>query len=242
VRVRGLQGAGNALGAITIRDLACRSEMLEILLADDHELVRTGLRLVLETNPGWHVCAEASDGAESVALAARCRPQIAIVDLNMPIKNGLDAIREIRQVSPQTSIIALTADDSGTASSDARQAGARSFVLKTEQAAALVTAVRAIVDADPVASAAATPPPVASRLSRSAVTPLPGARSSKLTERELQIARLLAEGKSNWVVGRILGISMKTVETHRANIMRKLGLGSVVELVHYAVKNQLVSL
>ena len=122
--------------------------MLEILLADDHELVRTGLRLVLETIPGWHVCGEAADGAEAVAIASRCRPPIAIIDLNMPVKHGLDAIREIRQVSPATAIVALTADDSGSASQDARFAGARSFVLKTEQSSTLVAAVRVLVEAD----------------------------------------------------------------------------------------------
>ncbi len=226
--------------------------MLEILLADDHELVRTGLRLVLETVPGWHVCGEAVDGAEAVAIATRCRPPVAIIDLNMPVMHGLDAIRAIRQVSPLTSIVALTGDDAGSTARDARQAGARSFVLKSEQSAALVSAVRDIVAADPVARAAATPvpgatplpgaPPLPGATPLPRVTPLPGAESAKLTERELQVARLLAEGKSNWVVGRILGISMKTVETHRANIMRKLGLASVVELVHYAVRNQLVAL
>lgn len=216
--------------------------MLEILLADDHELVRTGLRLVLETIPGWHVCAEAADGAEAVAIAARCQPPIAIIDLNMPVMHGLDAIREIRQVSPQTSILALTADDSGTAPQEARLAGARSFVLKTEQSAALVRAVRALVAADPIAASAAAPVTGATPVPRATPSPGRGVECATLTERELQVARLLAEGKSNWVVGRILGISMKTVETHRANIMRKLGLASVVELVHYAVRNQLVAL
>lgn len=216
--------------------------MLEILLADDHELVRTGLRLVLETIAGWHVCGEAADGAEAVAIAARCRPPIAIIDLNMPVKNGFDAIREIRQVSPSTSVVALTADDSAKSHPEARIAGAHAFVLKTEQSAALIQAVRTLISTDPVATAAVTPFPTRTPRPRATPTPLPGSEPARLTERELEVARLLAEGKSNWVVARILGISMKTVETHRANIMRKLGLGSVVELVHYAVRNQLVAL
>ncbi len=186
--------------------------MLEILVADDHELMRQGVKGLLEAEPNWHVCAQASDGREAVALAASVAPDVAILDLTMPELNGLEATRQILKVSPPT-------------------------VLKTDAAKDLVSAVAALAAGSPYLSVRMSRARADSARSQGGSR----ARVLPLTTREREITQLLAEGKSNWCVAKILAISIKTVETHRGNIMHKLGLESIVELVHYAVRNQIVS-
>lgn len=210
--------------------------MTEILFADDHELMRMGLRILLEAEPDWHVCAEATNGADAVSLAQRFQPAIAILDLNMPEMGGLEAARRIREVSPETEVLIFTGFDSGELPQQVLSVGARGYVLKSAMATQVISAVRAIARERGL-RLEATPP-------RRIDTPPPIPRAERprvLTTREEEIAKLLAEGKSNWCVAQILGISVKTVETHRANIMKKLELGSIVELVHYAVKHRLVA-
>ena len=211
--------------------------MLEILLADDHELMRVGLKLLVELDPGWHVCGQARNGSEAVALASKLKPDVAIVDMQMPDLDGLDATRNIRAVSPQTQVLVFTGYPSSELGQQVLSAGARGHVLKSEMSTQVVAAVRAISDEIG---------PLLARTAGSRDTDPRQAATSKrvkgLTPRESQIATLLAEGKSNWCVSKILGISAKTVETHRSNIMKKLALESIVELVHYAVRNQLVTL
>jgi DNA-binding NarL/FixJ family response regulator len=210
--------------------------MLEILLADDHELMRTGLKLLVELQPDWHVCGQARNGCEAVDLASKLKPDVAIVDMHMPDLDGLDATRNIREVSPRTQILVFTGFPSSELTQQVLSAGARGHVLKSEMSTQVVAAVRAISDEiGPLLARAA------GRRDSDLRRTETGKRMNGLTPRESQIATLLAEGKSNWCVGKILGISVKTVETHRSNIMNKLALESIVELVHYAVRNQLVT-
>jgi DNA-binding NarL/FixJ family response regulator len=214
-----------------------RGCMLEILVADDHEVTRQGVRGVLEAEPNWRVCGQASDGREAVELAARFAPDIAILDLTMPTLNGLDAARQILKVSPSTKVLIFADHDSEQLPREVLAAGAHGYVLKTEAANDLVHAVAALSTGAPYLGVRMARVGVDSTRARN------GTRNqvAALTAREREITQLLAEGKSNERVATILGISIKTVETHRANIMQKLGLASIVELVHYAVRNQIVS-
>jgi DNA-binding NarL/FixJ family response regulator len=222
--------------------------MKRILLADDHELLLQGLRAALETVPEWCICGSAKDGREAVELAGRLLPDVAILDPCMPELNGLEAARQIRHAaSPKTEVLMLTGSDSEELSSEACAVGARGYVLKTDGVAAVLAGVRAMTEGRPYFSPGVRYPPRA--IAGRAPAPPPPRRGSgesihgqsKLTPREREIAQLLVEGKTNWCIANSLGISVKTVETHRAHIMRKLGLESIVELVHYAVHNLMVA-
>jgi DNA-binding NarL/FixJ family response regulator len=224
--------------------------MKQILLADDHELLLDGVRAVLELEPDWHVCGAARDGREAVELAARLLPDIAVLDLAMPRLNGLEATRQIRrEASPSTQVLVLTGSDSDELSCDACAAGARGYVLKADGVAALVAGVRAVAEGCSYFSPGVRHPLRALGGGCAPVRPASPHRPcgqsprspSTLTPREREIAQLLAEGKTNWCVGSILGISVKTVETHRAHIMLKLGCESIAELVRYAVRNLMVA-
>jgi DNA-binding NarL/FixJ family response regulator len=221
--------------------------MKQILLADDHELLLHGVRAVLELEPDWHVCGTARDGLEAVEHAARFHPDVAVLDLAMPRVNGLEATRQIRrEASPSTQVIVLTGSHSDELWSDACAAGARGYVLKGDGVAALVSGVRAMVEGRlffspgvrPLRDGGGSAPPSPGSLRRRGQSPY---APSALTPREREIAQLLADGKTNWCVASILGISIKTVETHRAHIMLKLGCESIAELVRYAVRNLMVA-
>jgi DNA-binding NarL/FixJ family response regulator len=210
--------------------------MLSILVVDDHELVRMSLREMLEEHPGWLVCGEAANGLEAVGKALTLNPDVAILDLKMPELGGLEATRRIRLAAPRTEVLILTGFESDQLAADATAAGAHGLVLKGGEAGEVIRAIEALEqhrvyphrDRSPRESGAGQD--------------LAAPRARRLTPRELEIAQLLAEGKTNWIIGVILGISVKTVETHRANILGKLGLESVVELVRYAVRTQLIEL
>jgi DNA-binding NarL/FixJ family response regulator len=222
--------------------------MKQILLVDDHELLLQGLRTVLELEPEWRVCGAVTDGHQAVELAARLLPDVAVVDLGMPELNGLETTRQIRRAaSPRTEVLVLTASHSEELACDACAAGARGYVLKADGAASLVAGVRAVAEGRSFFSPGVRHPmraiaggesarPSPRRTGREAIR-----GQSSLTPREREIAQLLVEGKTNWCVAKILGISVKTVETHRAHIMLKLGCESIVELVHYAVRNMMVA-
>jgi DNA-binding NarL/FixJ family response regulator len=223
---------------------------MKILLADDHELLLQGERAVLELEPGWQVCGAARNGREAVELAARFLPDVAVIDLGMPLLNGLEATRQIRRdASPSTQVLVLTGSDSDELSCDACAAGARGYVLKGDGAAALVAGVRAVGQGHPYFSPGVHHPLRAlgggSAPARPSCPNHPRGQSSHspsaLTPREREIVQLLAEGKTNWCVATILGISIKTVETHRAHVMLKLGCESIAELVRYAVRNLMVA-
>lgn len=208
-----------------------------ILVADDHHVVRAGLRTLLETRKGWQVCAEAANGREAVEKAGALKPDVAVLDIGMPLLNGIEATRQMRKVSPDTEVLILTMHDSELMIQGVLEAGARGYILKDDADRNLIAAVDALRRHKPYFS---------SRVSEAALqAELPFADSSTprrrhLTPREREIVQLLAEGKGNKEIAEYLRISVKTAETHRANIMLKLNFHSITELVRYAVRNHII--
>jgi DNA-binding NarL/FixJ family response regulator len=213
--------------------------MVRVLLADDHDIVRRGLRDMIEEQRGWQICAEATNGRQAVELALRERPDIALLDLSMPELNGLEATRQIRKESPETEILIFTMHETEQLVREVIYAGARGYVLKSDGAQHLVAAMEALAHHRPFFTSKVSETILAGFL-ESARQADDAAAGGVLTAREREIVQLLAEGRSNRDVATILVISVKTVETHRAAIMRKLGINSIVELVHYAVRNKLI--
>jgi len=206
-----------------------------VLVADDHDVVRQGVQELVRLRQGWQVCCEAKDGREAVALATEFPHQVVILDLTMPDLDGLQATREIIKASPATKVLIFTAHDSPALVREAVACGAQAVVLKTDGAAQLLRGLDALAMDQRYYS------PGVPGVHGETAPAAPGepARDG-LTRRELEVVRLLAEGKSNWCIATILGISVRTVETHRSNIMQKLDLESIVELVLYAVRRGLV--
>lgn len=211
---------------------------LRILIADDHSVVRAGLRALLESRSGWEVCAEASDGRDAVDKATKLKPDVAVLDIGMPLLNGVEATRRIRTASPSTEILILTMHESDDLVQQVVQAGARGYVLKDEADRVLLAAVDAARQHKPYFSTRLANP----RADELPLSPSDSAKPPRprLTPREREILQLLTEGKSNKEVASLLGISVNTAEAHRANIMLKLGLHSLAELVHYAIRNQII--
>lgn len=205
---------------------------LRILIADDHSVVRAGLRTLLESRSGWEVCAEAADGRDAVDKAAKLKPDVAILDIGMPLLNGVEAARRIHRSLPDTEILILTMHESDDLVQQVVAAGARGYILKDDADRILLAAVDALRQHRPYFSTRVSDPTAAP-----GETPRP---SRRLTPREREILQLLAEGKSNKEVASLLGISVNTAEAHRANIMIKLDLHSVTELVHYAIRNSII--
>ena len=211
---------------------------LRILVADDHEVVRRGLCSLLKSHPGWEVCAEASDGREAVEKVKQIKPDVVILDIGMPNLNGLAATRQIVHNDERQRVIILTVTDSEQVIREVLAAGARGFVLKSDAARDLITAVEAIEKNRTFFT---------SRVGQIVLTgylkngqPQAEPTLPTLTPREREVVQLLAEGKSTKEVASVLNLSTKTAETHRSNIMRKLGIHSVSELVLYAVRNNIV--
>jgi len=207
-----------------------------ILVADDHEIVRHGMRRLLETQPGWEVCAEASSGREAVAKARQLKPDVAVLDFGMPELNGAEATRQILRESPRTEVMLLTMHDTEQLVREVLQAGARGYVLKSDASRDLVAAVQALLAHKTFLSPGVSKVVVEGYLRGSEVeTP-----ADRLTPREREIVQLVAEGKSNKEVSTALNISIKTVEAHRSHLMHKLNLSSVSALVRYAIRNKIV--
>ena len=206
-----------------------------ILIADDHEVVRQGLRALLESHPGWEVCGEAVDGWEVVTKAAELRPDVIAMDVGMPNLNGLDAARQILNSDPRQKILFMTVYDSEQVAQKALETGARGVLLKSDAGRELLIAIEALQRNSTY---------VSSRLKKHNTAAGPnaarGQRKDVLTPRERQVVQLLAEGKSTKEVAVLLDLSVKTAETHRSNIMGKLGLHSISEVVLYAVRNNIV--
>ncbi len=213
---------------------------LSILIADDHAVVRAGLRTLLEAHHGWQVCAEAVDGRDAVELAAKHKPDVAILDIGMPLLNGVDATRRIRKASPHTRVLILTMHESDELVRQVVEAGARGYILKDDAGRVLHSAVETISHDKPYFSLRLSPPAASQDLAANPGDPAKSHRS-RLTPREREILQLLAEGKSNKEVATLLGISVNTAEAHRANIMTKLDLHSLAELVLYAIRNKIIS-
>jgi DNA-binding NarL/FixJ family response regulator len=212
------------------------SDPLRILIADDHELVRRGLKALLSSKPGWVVCAEAATGREAIAKAEKHRPNLVVIDIAMPELNGLEAIRSISKMLPKTEFVVLSVHYSEQLVKGVIEAGAHAYVLKSDADRDLVLAVEALADHRSFFTAGATHIILEGALKKDSIPVTP----RRLTSREREIVQLIAEGRSSKEVAGLLGISTKTAETHRANVMRKLELHSVVDLVRYAVRNSVI--
>jgi DNA-binding NarL/FixJ family response regulator len=211
--------------------------MLRLLVADDHEVVRRGVRVLLETRLGWQVCQEASDGAEAVEKAGQSNPDVVILDVGMPVLDGLEAARRIRKACPRSEVLILTLHDSEQIAHEVLAAGARGYVLKSDTARDLIAAVEAVSRHRPFFNGRVGE----KALRRAAQGQQTVARTaSRLTPREREVAKALAEGGKSRDTALALGISVKTANTHRANIMRKLGCHSLSDLVRYAIRNKIV--
>jgi len=214
---------------------------IRILVADDHEVVRRGLCTLIQSEPNLEVCGEAADGREAVEQAGKLRPEIAIVDIAMPVLNGLEATRQILKANPKIKILILTLHDSDQVVRDVLGAGARGFLLKSDAARDLIAAVEALGHDKTYFTSSVASLVLEGYLRSHAPTAAPAAASpDRLTPREREIVQLLAEGKSTKEVATVLDLRVKTAETHRTNIMRKLQLRSVSDLVLYAVRNNIV--
>jgi DNA-binding NarL/FixJ family response regulator len=216
-------------------------ETVSILIADDHAVVRRGLRALVETHPKWKVVSEASNGREAVAMAAKARPNVAILDISMPELNGLDAASQILKASPHTRILMLTMHAAEELIEKTLGAGASGYILKSDAEKDLITAVEALMHRKTFFTHAASEVVLSHLRERSGKTAAP-VEGSRLSSREREIVQLLAEGKSNKQVAALLHISTRTVENHRAKVMEKLTLRSFSELVRYAVRNKLAEL
>jgi DNA-binding NarL/FixJ family response regulator len=212
-----------------------------ILIADDHEVVRKGLRSLLEQEQSLEVVGEASNGLEAVEKTAATRADVVVLDIGMPELNGLEATRAILKAAPRTEVLILTVYESEEVIREVLRAGARGYVLKSDAGRLLLTAVEAVAAHKPFFTSRVSELVLAGFLSgdtpRAEEELPPGA---PLTPREREVLQLLAGGKTNREVAAALGIGLKTVETHRMNLMAKLGLHSVVDLVRYAIRNGIV--
>jgi DNA-binding NarL/FixJ family response regulator len=213
--------------------------MLRILLADDHDIVRRGLKDLLEHHVGWQVCAEAANGREAVELALQHQPHVAVIDLSMPELNGLEATRRIRQSLPDTEVLIFTMHESEELIREVLGAGARGYLLKSDAVRQLIPAVESLSQKKPY-FAGRVSEVVLDGFLKGGQAALEGPTAERLTSREREVVQLLAEGKSNKQIARLLDLSVKTVETHRTAAMRKLELNSLPDLVRYAIRMQII--
>jgi len=210
---------------------------VRILIADDHELFRRGLAAELTQVPGWVVAGEACNGRDAVELAAELKPDLVVLDLTMPELNGLEAARKIISVNPAARVLILTAHESEQLVREVLSAGAQGYVLKSDAGRILIAALQALLDGRSFFTSNVARMVLDGYLrseSRDASTP------ETLSARERELVQLVAEGNSNKDIARVLKISVKTTETHRSNIMRKMGFGSLPELVRYAIRNKII--
>jgi DNA-binding NarL/FixJ family response regulator len=213
--------------------------MIRILLADDHDIVRRGLKDLLQQRVGWQVCAEAANGREAVELALQHQPHVAVIDLSMPELNGLEATRRIRQSLPETEVLIFTMHESEELIREVLGAGARGYLLKSDAVRQLIPAVESLSQKKPYFAGRVSEVVLDGFLKGGQVA-LEGPTAERLTSREREVVQLLAEGKSNKQIARVLDLSVKTVETHRTAAMRKLELNSLPDLVRYAIRMQII--
>ena len=206
-----------------------------VLIADDHGIVRGGLKLLLERQPDIEVVGEAADGAEAVERALSLRPDLAILDVSMPLLTGIQATHEIKRHAPEIDVLVLSMHDDERYVFEALKAGASGYVLKREADQDLVDAVRSVTRGEPFLTNAATETLVREWMADETTGP-----REPLSQREQEVLKLIAEAHTNRAIGEILHLSEKTVESHRGNILRKLGMRDRVELVRYAIRRGLV--
>ena len=210
---------------------------LRIVIVDDHAVVRRGVRALLESRHGWEVVAEATTGREALDAVKQSRPDIVVMDLSLPELNGLEATRQIVRESPHTEVLVLTMHHSEELAREVLRAGARGYLLKSDADENLITAVEALQRHKPFLTSGVTAFMLDGFLKET--TAPEQASKDAVTPREREIIQLLAEGLSNKEAASRLGISVKTIEAHRANIMRKLRLRSLSDLVRYAIRNKI---
>jgi DNA-binding NarL/FixJ family response regulator len=211
-----------------------------ILVVDDHDIVRQGVCALITSQPGWEICGEARSGREALRLAEELKPDVIIMDLLMPDLNGLDAARQIKKHLPSAETLILSGHEDSELIQSVFDAGIRAYIFKSEARTHLVPAVAALLNRKPYLT-----PRVSEVLFRRFEDQTAGGEKlgrvdAALTAREREIVQLLAEGRSNKEVASALAISTKTVETHRASIMRKLDLDSLSDLVRYAIRNKII--
>jgi len=209
--------------------------MLRILIADDHEIVRKGVRDVIEAHPGWEVCGEAADGQAALEIALREKPDVAVLDVALPLLNGVALTRRLKQECPATNVLLFTMHDDDETVSGGLAAGARGYVLKTDSERYLEAAISALGANRPYFSSF-----VSELLLDAAINDRKRSRLESFTIRELEVAQLIAEGNSNKQIARRLEISIKTVESHRSAAMRKAGARTAAEFVRFAIKHNLI--
>jgi len=209
--------------------------MLRVFIADDHEVVRRGIREIIEGHPGWEVCGEAADGQAAIELARAAKPDVAVIDVSLPLMNGLAVTRRLKQESPATNVLLFTMHDDDETVSGGLAAGARGYLLKTESEQNLEAAISALGSNRPYFSSF-----VSELLLEAAVSDRKRSRLESFTMRELEVAQLIAEGNSNKQIARKLKISVKTVESHRAAAMRKAGVRTAAEFVRFGIKHNLI--
>ena len=213
-----------------------QTSVLRILLADDHEILRKGLRSLFEAISGWSVCGEADNGEEAVRLAAEMKPDIVVLDIGLRGLNGVEAARQIKAGDSGIEVLIFTMHDSEDLIRETLRVGARGYVLKTDKEQTVIDAVDALAKHKPFFTSTVSQ----TLLDHLLMSTARSDETSVLSTRECQIVQLLAEGRSNKQIASAMLISVKTVESHRATIMRKLGFTSIVQLVRYAIRNNLV--
>ena len=209
--------------------------MLRILIADDHDVVRAGLRSVLEARAEWIVVGEARDGKEAIQLANQTKPDIAIIDYGLPVINGIEVIRQIKARHAQAEVLMFTMHDDEALIAQALEAGARAYLLKTDARVHLLTAVESLAAHKPFFTGQ-----ISETLLNSFLSNRPTERKAVLAPRERIVVQLIAEGHSNREISEILHVSIKTVEAQRASAMKKLQLTSTAALVRYAIRNKFI--
>jgi DNA-binding NarL/FixJ family response regulator len=209
--------------------------MTRILIADDHEVVRSGLRSILEAHAGWEVVAEAADGKAAIVKALETRPDVAILDYSIPLVNGVEATRQIRKRNPRIEVLIFTMHDSEALVGEVLEAGARAYLLKSDAKQHLISAIEALSMHKPFFSSR-----ISEKLLETFLSTQTGKLGAALSARERIVVQLIAEGHSNKEISAILNLSIKTIESHRASAMRKLNITSTAGIVRYAIRNKLI--
>jgi DNA-binding NarL/FixJ family response regulator len=209
--------------------------MTRILIADDHEVVRSGLRAILEAHAGWEVVAEACDGKEAVVKAVATVPDVAIIDYSLPVMNGIEATRQIRARVSTTEVLIFTMHDTDVLIGELLEAGARAYLLKSDAKQYLIAAVESLAAHKPFFTGR-----ISERLVHAFLSKHRDKIDTPLSPRERVVVQMIAEGRSNREMSEILNLSIKTIETHRAAVMRKLNVTSTAAIVRYAIRNKLV--
>jgi two-component system, NarL family, response regulator NreC len=215
---------------------------MRILIADDHGLVRRGIREVLHSRPGWRVAGEATNGREAVAMAIELKPDVAVVDVGMPELDGIEAVRQIRESVPEIKILVLTMNESDSIIGRALEAGVDGYLLKSDLTICLPEAVEAVVAGKRFLTPKVSEIVLEGFLESKSRHEKREGKGARITPRETEIIRLLAQGKSNKEIASLLQITVRTVETHRAKIMLKLGVHSLAELIHFAIRHGIITM